>query len=183
MSAEASVLYRCANAEARAQPPGMSWKLNRSKPALLAEAPKLLSQDSRFLAEVRHPIHVAFSDLCRSQITERVDAADHHHHEPVPVRGAVHSVARPFTVTRERASCLRLREGQIPRATPTSFIDVLFRSPPHGWAHPQRRQLLSKSTCPAAVAARIVRPTRAHCERRGHVVDTRREPLRRSCSS
>jgi hypothetical protein len=38
VSAEASVLYRCANAEARAQPPGMSWKLNRSKPALLAEA-------------------------------------------------------------------------------------------------------------------------------------------------
>jgi len=54
VSAEASVLYRCANAEARAQPPGMSWKLNRSKPALLAEAPKLLSQDCRFLAELRH---------------------------------------------------------------------------------------------------------------------------------
>jgi hypothetical protein len=44
------VLYRCANAEAREQPPGKSWKLNRSNPALPAEAPKLLSQDCRFLA-------------------------------------------------------------------------------------------------------------------------------------
>jgi hypothetical protein len=48
------VRYRCANAQARRSAPGKGWKLNRSKPALLAEAPELLSQECRFLAELRH---------------------------------------------------------------------------------------------------------------------------------
>ncbi len=51
---QALVRYRCANAEATRSALGKDWKLNWSKPALLAEAPELIPQDCRYLAEARH---------------------------------------------------------------------------------------------------------------------------------
>jgi hypothetical protein len=134
-AAQGLVLYQCANAEATRSAPGKGRKL-KSKPALLAEAPELLSQDCRHLAEPRHAAPLSSRTLAqpiRSKMDQKnglaPDPLDPLANKPRSAQSTQQSIPTT-TQPRHALPCSATRSGRPSRCSQRAWRSTIAAAAP-----------------------------------------------------